>query len=418
MKTLLKNKRIILGVTGSVAIYKSCELIRLLIKDGASVQVVMTHNATKLINPKLFESLSNNSVYYDEWSKQTAHPMPHISLTRDADYILIVPATASFMAKITHGIADDLLSTLCIASKIPIGIAPAMNVEMWNNPATKRNRKILINDGIEIFEPKRGDQACGEIGFGRLQEPKEILENIKKKNFDKLITGIKHFQNKAVLITAGPTYEAIDPVRGITNKSSGKLGFEIAQALINSGAKVFLISGQVQLDFGPNVHLIKVESADQMLKEVRKILKNNKIEVFFSVAAVADWKPSERIDSKIKKCSQKSLNEIKWVKNKDILAEVGGLDNKIRPFTVGFSAETNEIIKSKNIFFEKLKEKKVDILIGTNGPKTFGNDSAEMLVCHPNKFSKLLKGTKKEIADQLIEIVYREIKKIKNENKN
>ena len=169
MKTLLKNKRIILGVTGSVAIYKSCELIRLLIKDGAFVQVVMTHNATKLVNPRLFESLSNNSVYSDEWSKKTSHPMPHISLTRDADFILIVPATASFMAKIAHGIADDLLSTLCVASKIPIGIAPAMNVEMWNNPATKRNRKILFNDGIEIFEPERGDQACGEIGFGRLQ---------------------------------------------------------------------------------------------------------------------------------------------------------------------------------------------------------------------------------------------------------
>merc|ERR1711991_424500 len=203
----------------------------------------------------------------------------------------------------------------------------------------------------------------------------------------------------------------IDPVRGITNKSSGKLGFEIARALINSGAKVFLISGQIQLNFDPEVNLIRVESADQMLKEVRKILKNNKIEVFFSVAAVADWKPSKRIDSKIKKCSQKSLNEIKWVKNKDILAEVGGLNNEIRPFTVGFSAETNEIMKSKNKFFEKLKEKKADILVGTNGPKTFGSDSAEMLICYPNKFSKLLKGTKKEIADELIEIVYEEIKK-------
>ncbi len=407
MKETLNNQAFILGISGGVALYKSCELVRLLKKNGARVHVVMTKNATKLISPQVFQALSGEDVYTNMWNYTANISMPHIHLSRIACAILIAPATANFIAKIANGIADDLLSSICLSRSVPLVIAPAMNVEMWNNSATQRNYKTLLQDNVHILEPNTGNQACGDNGPGRMQEPEEILAFIHngfcftKKPSDQK----RNFKNKTVLITAGPTFEAIDPIRGITNRSSGKLGYAIAEICKNEGAKVFLVSGPVSISAPPSVHVLNIESADQMLKKVRKILEDEDIDIFFSVAAVSDWTPKKFSKNKIKKNSDSDFKNINWIQTKDIIYEVASIRNKKRPFVVGFAAETVADKLFSEICQKKLTEKKADMLIGTNGPKTFGSDHADMLICMPNQENINVSGTKKQIATKIIQLI-------------
>lgn len=407
MNDSLNGQSLVLGITGSVAIYKSCELIRLLKKNGVKVHVIMTSSAAELIKPVLFQALSGEDVYTDLWQYKEKVTMPHISISRKSSAIIVAPATANFMSKVANGIADDLLSSVCLSRNIPLLIAPAMNVEMWNNSATQRNYETLLHDGIDILKPNTGNQACGENGLGRMQEPEEIICFLNKK-FRKFKTSSPKntgFKNKTVLITAGPTYEAIDPIRGITNKSSGKLGFAIAEVAQNAGARVIVVSGPVSINSFHSVEVEKVNSADQMLKKVKKIIKEEKVDVFFSVAAVSDWKPKIYSKNKIKKTSNRSLNNIEWEQTKDILYEVANIKNKTRPFVVGFAAETvsnNLLIKA---CYRKITEKKADMIVGTNGPNTFGKDNASMVVCFPDKSKINIEGSKRQIAQKLIILI-------------
>ncbi|OUW05128.1 MAG: hypothetical protein CBD16_01300 [Betaproteobacteria bacterium TMED156] len=407
MNNILQNKKVILGVTGGVAIYKSCELIRLFKKNGLDVTVVMTKSACEFVSPKLFEALSGKPVFSGMWGKNSNLSMPHISLSRGAIGILIAPATANIMAKIANGITDDLITNLCLARKIPLLLAPAMNVEMWNNPATQRNYRILQNDGVLFCEPEYGDQACGEIGVGRMQDPENIL-SVFKKSLEQNNNSKECF-GMSVLVTAGPTFEAIDPIRGITNRSSGKLGYAIAETYSELGAKVFLISGPVSINSKTSILKEHVESADEMLNSVRKILKENKIDIFFSVAAVADWKPTKIFKNKIKKQSRNILSNIAWVENNDILGEIGNISDNSRPFVVGFVAET----MNKHNLLESLKEKLIlknaDFMVGTNGPDTFGKDEAEMIVYSKNQTQKEISGSKKQISQILFNLIQKEM---------
>lgn len=422
MSYSLNGQSIVLGITGSVAIYKSCELIRLLRKSGVKVHVVMTKSASELIKPMLFQALSGEHVYTDMWQYNENITMPHINLTRMSSAIIVAPATANFMSKVANGVADDLLSTVCLSRNIPLLIAPAMNVEMWNNTATQRNYKTLLKDEVVILEPKSGSQACGESGFGRMQEPEEIVAFLNHK-FTRSKTsylGKTSLENSTVLITAGPTYEAIDPIRGITNKSSGKLGYAIAEIAKSAGAKVILVSGPVAINSLPSVKVENVDSADQMLNKVRKIIKEEKVDFFFSVAAVSDWKPKVYSKNKIKKSTNNSLNSIEWEQTKDILYEISNIKNKKRPFVVGFVAETvseNLLIKACQ---KKMKDKGVDMIVGTNGPNTFGKDEARMVICFPNIPKISIKGSKKQIAKKLFQLIEKNGPQIQNvyENKS
>ncbi len=408
MKKSSYNQSVILGVTGSIAIYKSCELVRLFKENGTKVHVVMTKSATKLIKPSVFQALSGENVYVNMWRYTDEISMPHIHLSRSSSAIIISPTTSNFMAKLANGIADDLLSSICISRIIPLIIAPAMNVEMWNNPATKRNFKILKEDGVEVLEPNTGNQACGDNGPGRMQEPEEILYFFNNYlSYSKATSSKKNsLKNKTILITAGPTYEAIDPIRGITNRSSGKLGYAIAEISKIFGAKVFLISGPVKLITSSSVNIEYVESSAQMLKKVRKILKEEEVDIFFSVAAVADWTPKNPSKNKLKKngCNA-DLHDIEWEKTKDILLEVASIKSEKRPFVVGFAAETIEKKQLAEICQTKLEEKKADMLVGTNAPNTFGKDHAEMLVCLPDKLKININGSKTQIAEKLIHLI-------------
>ncbi len=417
MKTSFYNQTFVLGVTGGIAIYKSCELIRLLKKNGAIVHVVMTKSATELIKPSVFQALSGKHVYTSMWNDITEFSMPHIHLSRDASAIIVAPSTANFMAKIANGIADDLLSTLCLARNVPLLVAPSMNVEMWNNPATQRNYQNLLKDGVVILEPCSGSQACGDNGPGRMLEPETVISYLRENFSDTFKAKIKHkvLNNKTVLVTAGPTYEAIDPIRGITNRSSGKLGYAIAETAKKAGAKVFLVSGPVSIGDVPSVHIENVESAAQMLRKVRKILKEEIVDIFFSVAAVADWTPKKFVKTKIKKNSSTDLKDINWIETKDILLEVASNTKESRPFVVGFAAETKSGKFLLNACQKKLEAKKADMIIGTNGPDTFGQDKAHMLICSPGQPSTNIEGTKTQIASQLIQLIQKQINQ-KNEN--
>lgn len=411
MKYPLNGQSLVLGITGSVAIYKSCELIRLFKERGVKVHVIMTKSATELIKPMLFQALSGEDVFTDMWEYKEYVSMPHINMSRISSAIIIAPATANFMSKLANGIADDLLSTICLSRNTPLFIAPAMNVEMWNNTATQRNYMTLLQDGVEILKPNTGTQACGENGLGRMQEPEEIVSYLGKKFLNINTSCQKKFslKNKTVLITAGPTFEAIDPIRGITNKSSGKLGNAIAEISKNAGANVIVVSGPVSINLFNSVKVEKVESADQMLKKVKKIIKEEKVDIFFSVAAVSDWKPKIYSKDKIKKSTHNCLNEIQWEQTKDIMYEIASIKNKTRPFVVGFAAET----VTDNLLVEacqkKMKEKKIDMIVGTNGPKTFGKDNASMVVCSPDESKVEIKGSKKQIAAKLILLIQRKL---------
>jgi len=337
----LKNKKIILGITGGIAAYKACELIRLLIKNGAEVKVIMTEAAQKFVTPLTFEILSGKEVYTDMFERGRNYNPEHISLSRWADCILIAPATANTIAKIANGIADNLLSTVCLSKKqdVPLLIAPAMNIEMWLNPATENNIRILKERGIMIFGPGEGVQACGEIGLGRMLEPLDLAERTAQIFVPPLFLG------KKIVITAGPTRERIDPVRYISNDSSGKMGYAIAQAAVRFGADVILVSGPTSLSTPLGVTRINVESAQEMYDVVRSNIPG--CDIFIATAAVADFRPEHFSEQKIKKRPDINDVNIHCVKNSDILVSVANMEHP--PLTVGFAAETENIMECASV---------------------------------------------------------------------
>ncbi len=394
----LAGKKIVLGLTGGVACYKAAELLRALSKAGAQVQVVMTEAATHFITAVTMQALSGRTVYTDQWDARVANNMPHIDLTREADAIVIAPCSADFMAKLAHGICNDLLSTLCVArpAMLPLLVAPAMNVEMWQNPATQRNVRQLRDDGIQLLGPAAGEQACGETGMGRMLEPQELLEEIIAAFAPKSLAG------KKLLITAGPTFEPIDPVRGITNLSSGKMGYAIARAARQAGAQVTLVSGPVALESPAGVQKINIQTAQQMHDAVMAEVARQ--DVFIAVAAVADWRVANASGQKLKKQDGKSVPQLEFVQNPDILAAVAALPAP--PYCVGFAAESENLIENGQA---KRIRKNVPLLVGNLGPNTFGRDTNELVLFDENGHVKLPAADKQTLARQLVDELARRL---------
>jgi phosphopantothenoylcysteine decarboxylase/phosphopantothenate--cysteine ligase len=387
----LAGKKIVLGLTGGIACYKAAELTRALVKAGATVQVVMTRAATQFITPVTMQALSGHPVFHDQWDARIDNNMPHIDLTRDADAIVIAPCSADFMFKLAHGACDDLLSTMCVARPmtLPLMLAPAMNVEMWQNAATRRNAALLKQDGIILLGPDAGEQACGETGMGRMLEPEQLLDEVIAAFQPKGLAG------KRVLVTAGPTFEPIDPVRGITNLSSGKMGYAIARAAREAGAEVTLISGPTALAAPYGVGRIDVLTAQQMHDAVLPRAASQ--DVFIAVAAVADWKVSNRSDRKVKKDARGAMPTLSFEENPDILATVAALPSP--PYCVGFAAESENLIEFGHA---KRKKKNVPLLVGNLGPQTFGKDSNELVLFDENGHASLPPGDKLGLARRLI----------------
>jgi phosphopantothenoylcysteine decarboxylase/phosphopantothenate--cysteine ligase len=388
----LAGRHIVLGLSGGIACYKAAELTRALVKAGATVQVVMTEAAAQFITPVTLQALSNRDVFTSQWDTRAHNNMAHINLTREADAVLVAPASADFMAKLLHGGADDLLSLMCLARPIercPLLLAPAMNREMWAHPATQRNAAQLRADGCTILGPADGDQACGEIGDGRMLEPDELLDEVIAFFRPKALLG------KTVLITAGPTFEPLDPVRGLTNRSSGKMGFAIARAAAEAGAAVTLVAGPVHLPTPRGVRRIDVNTAQQMFDAVLPQAAAH--DVFVATAAVADWRPVNLAANKIKKLSGKALPMIELVENADILAAVAQLDP--RPYCVGFAAESTDLLKHAR---EKLVRKNVPLIVGNLGPATFGADDNTLTLVDAAGHRELPRADKLTLARQLI----------------
>jgi phosphopantothenoylcysteine decarboxylase/phosphopantothenate--cysteine ligase len=394
----LAGKKIVLGLTGGIACYKAADFTRRLTKAGASVQVVMTQAATQFITPVTMQALSGNQVYVDQWDARVNNNMPHIDLTRGVDALVIAPCSADFMSKLAHGGCDDLLSTLCVARPItlPLMIAPAMNVEMWQNPATQRNLNLLKEDGILIMGPDAGEQACGETGMGRMLEPEHLLEEVIAALHVKLLAG------KQILITAGPTFEPIDPVRGITNLSSGKMGYAIARAAREAGADVTLVSGPTALPRPYGVRRINVHTAQQMHDVVMSHATAK--DVFIAVAAVADWRVANASEQKLKKNAEGKVPDLQFEENPDILASVAALPDK--PFCVGFAAESEQLLRYGE---EKRKKKGVPLLVGNIGPQTFGQDQNELVLFDDQGHTKIPRADKQDLARQLIAEIARRI---------
>ncbi|CUR45031.1 bifunctional phosphopantothenoylcysteine decarboxylase/phosphopantothenate--cysteine ligase CoaBC [Alloalcanivorax xenomutans] len=390
----LISKRILLGVTGGIAAYKAADLVRRLQDAGAEVRVVMTQGACEFITPLTMQALSGQPVHTDLLDPRAEAAMGHIELARWADLILIAPASANFLARLAHGHGNDLLSTLCLATGAPIAIAPAMNQQMWADSATQKNQLILQEKGIHIFGPGSGNQACGEVGPGRMLEPEEIIRQAADIfNYD-LLTG------RHVVITAGPTREPIDPVRYLTNKSSGKMGFALAEAAAEAGARVTLIAGPVALPTPERVHRIDVVRAQDMYETSMDVVEQG-CDVFIATAAVADYRPTVTADHKIKKSTEEI--HLTLVKNPDIIAAVASHDK--RPFTVGFAAETQDVISYAQ---GKLTNKKLD-MIATNDVSGsnvgFNSDNNALTVIWPGGHKVLPLASKRQIAKQLIELI-------------
>ena len=395
----LAGKHIVLGLSGGIACYKAAELCRALIKEGATVQVVMTAAAEQFITPVTMQALSNRTVYGSQWDAREPNNMPHINLSREADAILIAPASADFMAKLLHGRADDLLSLMCLARPIdtvPLLIAPAMNREMWAHPATQRNMAQLKADGTTLFGVGTGDQACGETGDGRMLEPLELLEDVIAFFQPKTLRG------QQVLITAGPTFEAIDPVRGITNLSSGKMGFAIARAAREAGADVTVVAGPVHLPTPRGVTRINVSSALQMQAALTGPVQ--RATVFIATAAVADWRPASASDQKIKKDGSGDVPGLQFVENPDLLAEIAASQRALSGalFCVGFAAESHDLLKHAQA---KRLRKNVPLLVGNIGPATFGQDDNALLLVEEDKVTELPRASKLKLARELIAVI-------------
>ncbi len=383
----LNGKRILLGVTGGIAAYKAAELVRLLKKDGADVRVVMTESGAEFISPVTFQALSGNPVHTSMWDQSIPNGMPHIELSRDCDLIMVAPATANFIAKLTAGRADDLLSTLCLARECALMVAPAMNRQMWENPSTQRNIKTLLTDGVQLIGPDSGEQACGELGVGRMSEPALIASEIVSSLQPKLL------QNKNVIVTAGPTYEAIDAVRGITNASSGKMGYAVAQAAQDAGANVTLISGKTSLNPPTNARFISVISAQDMFDAVIKEIDH--ADIFISVAAVADFKVKNPNEHKIKK-SQKNLS-IEFDETADILKSVAHRKNP--PFCVGFAAESQDVEEYAR---KKRIEKGIPLIAANLVTEALNSDDNSLILIDDHGIKKLASSSKLEQARLLI----------------
>lgn len=390
----LNGKKIVLGLSGGVACYKAAELCRALVKEGAQVQVVMTEAATHFIGAVTMQALSGHTVHTDQWDPRIANNMAHIDLTRGADAVLVAPCSADFIRKLAHGACDDLLSTLCLARprQVPLLVAPAMNVEMWENPATQRNVAQLRADGVKLFGPAAGEQACGETGLGRMLEPQDLLAELVASFQPKVLAG------KRVLITAGPTFEAIDPVRGITNLSSGKMGYAIARAAREAGAEVQLISGPTALPTPHGVRRIDVQSAREMHDAVMAAIPGQHI--FVSVAAVADWRVANASDQKMKKQDGGVPPELRFEQNPDILASVAATTSiSGLPYCVGFAAESENLIE----FGAAKREKKhIPLLVGNIGHHTFGHDDNSIVLFDESGHTVLPRAPKLALARQLV----------------
>ena len=403
MQSLL-NKKIVLGISGGIAAYKAPELARQLMQEGASVQVVMTEAAQQFVTPVTMQALTGNPVYLSQWDSSIPNNMAHIELSRSADAILIAPASADLMAKLSLGLADDLLTTLCLARDCPLLLTPAMNKQMWEHAATQRSAQRLIEDGVTLLGPASGFQACGEVGMGRMLEPAEITEQVIAFFQKKTLVG------KKVLITAGPTFEAIDPVRGITNHSSGKMGFAIARAAVEAGAQVHLIAGPCDLDTPllatGQITRTNVVSAKEMHTATLSAANSD---VFFAVAAVADWGIAKPAKEKLKRQDNQAPN-LDFVANPDILLDIaksvktkGG---KPYPYCVGFAAESSDLEKHAD---EKRKRKGIPMIVGNIGPDTFGSDLNQLIVIDASGSKKIAKAEKLQLARQLIQLVAKKI---------
>jgi phosphopantothenoylcysteine decarboxylase/phosphopantothenate--cysteine ligase len=403
MQSLL-NKKIVLGISGGIAAYKTPELARLLMQEGASVQVIMTDAAQQFVTPVTMQALTGNPVYTSQWDNSISNNMAHIELSRAADAIVIAPGSADLMAKLSLGLADDLLSTLCLARDCPLLIAPAMNKQMWEHAATQRSVERLSKDGVTLLGPASGFQACGEVGMGRMLEPAEIAEQVIAFFQKKTLLG------KKVLITAGPTFEAIDPVRGITNHSSGKMGFAIARAALEAGAQVHLIAGPCHLPTPLEATGLITRTNVVSAKEMHAAtLAASDCDIFFAVAAVADWGIAKPAKEKIKRNGKEAPN-IEFVANPDILLDVAKTvktkGGKPHPFCVGFAAESTNLEKHAD---EKRKRKGIPMIVGNIGPDTFGSDLNQLLVVDASGSKKIAKAEKLQLARQLIGLVAKKI---------
>ena len=396
----LAGKHVVLGLSGGIACYKAAELCRSLIKAGAAVQVVMTEAAEQFITAVTLQALSGRPVFTSQWDARTSggvdNNMAHINLSREADVILIAPASADFMAKLIHGRADDLLSLMCLArplDKVPLVLAPAMNREMWAHPATQRNVEQLRADGATVLDVGAGDQACGETGDGRMLEPEELLYDMVRFFTPKVLEG------QHVLVSAGPTFEAIDPVRGLTNLSSGKMGFAIARAAHEAGAHVTLVAGPVSLPTPRGVGRINVKSALNMQKTLNVV--SQAATVFVSTAAVADWRPLETAEQKIKKDGSGQVPTLSFIENPDILAGIaaGARASSRQLYCVGFAAESEDLLAHAQA---KRERKGVPLLVGNIGPDTFGQDDNALLLVDEAGAVEMPRASKLQLARQLV----------------
>lgn len=400
---MLNGKRIVLGVTGGVAAYKAAELVRELQRAGARVQVVMTDAATRFVGPVTFQALSGEPVFVDAWDARIPDNMAHIELSRGADAIVVAPATADFLAKLAHGLADDLLSTLCLARECPLLVAPAMNRQMWAHPATQRNVAQIVADGVLVAGPGSGDQACGEVGLGRMLEPLELVEEIAASFVPKTLAG------RRVLLTAGPTFEPIDPVRGITNRSSGKMGFALARALRDAGAEVVLVAGPTALAGPRGVLRIDVDTAQRMHDAVMAQLdagqgEERRFDVFVGVAAVADWRVANASANKWKKDDSGRAPTLEFAENPDILASVARRPDA--PYCVGFAAESEKLEEHGAA---KRARKGVPLLVANLGPETFGRDDNELLLIDEYGSQRLPRAGKDALARALADEIARRL---------
>lgn len=391
---MLSGQKIVLAVTGSIAAYKSCELLRLLIKRGAEVSVIMTEASQRFVTPLSFQALGAKKVYTGDWGDSTT-AIPHIEATKEASLLLVAPATANILAKAAQGLADDLLSAAILAARCPVAYAPAMNAFMWHNQATQRNVTQLTQDGAIFLGPDSGEQACGDIGSGRMLEPEDIIELLQGAFSPRLLDRCR------VLITAGPTYEPIDPVRGITNLSSGKQGFAIAKAAALAGAEVTLIAGKCDLKTPAGVKRIDVTTAREMYDAVMQEVTQH--EIFISVAAVADWRVANASDHKIKK-EFAGAPDLQFEENPDILASVAALENA--PYCVGFAAETDNLIDNARA---KLYRKNVPLIVANLVSDAMNQDTNAVVFVERDAATPLAKATKEHIAQALIAKIAKEV---------
>ncbi len=388
----LADRKIILGITGGIAAYKACELARRLRDQGAQVQAVMTRAAQHFVGAATLQALTGRPVFDDLWDSRVPDGMAHIALSRDADAIVVAPASANFMARIAHGLCDDLLSTLVLARRTqhcPLLLAPAMNVEMWEQPATRRNAAQLVADGAILCGPAHGDQACGETGAGRMLEPEQIVAD--------LVAAFqpRHLQGRRVLVTAGPTFEALDPVRGITNRSSGKMGYALARAAREAGATVTLVSGPTALQAPHGVERIAVDSAAGMLDAV--MARVDGADVFIAVAAVADWRAEAVSPAKIKKTAGGAAPTLRLATNPDILATVAALPSP--PLCVGFAAESENLVENARA---KLASKGATFIVANRVEDALGADEVELVLVDPSAVRTLARAPKLAQARLLI----------------